>query len=184
MFPGTSRQSNLYPAIAVAIQSLLASSFTTSPWHMTNCRHQSEASTIRYDNARTEYASPPKPALDGPMRPFAFCSPCYVSLHRALRTSVLLLLLVIPFSSALAGGTASGSCLLVEIASKGKKITEMRQRATLWYLPDGQWAALDSRNHYVCSKQGLAYISFVDRLANYPAAVLPELEKPNGLSII
>ena len=81
-------------------------------------------------------------------------------------------------------GTGSGSCILVDIARKGEKITELRQKATLWHLPDGQWAALDALNHYVCSKQGRAYISFADRLANYPATVVPELERPNGLSII
>lgn len=89
-----------------------------------------------------------------------------------------------PDGKTVAGGTGSGSCLLIEIVSKGKKITELRQKATLWHLPDGQWAALDTRNHYVCSKQGRAYISFADRLANYPATVVPELERPNGLSII
>jgi uncharacterized protein YjbI with pentapeptide repeats len=89
-----------------------------------------------------------------------------------------------PDGKTLAGGTESGSCLLLEIARKGEKITEVRQKATLWHLPDGQWAALDARNHYVCSKQGRAYISFADRLANYPATVVPELERPNGLSII
>jgi len=89
-----------------------------------------------------------------------------------------------PDGKTLAGGTGSGSCLLVEIVRKGKKIKELRQKATLWHLPDGQWAALDARNHYVCSKQGRAYISFADRLANYPATVVPELERPNGLSII
>ena len=91
---------------------------------------------------------------------------------------------ITPDGKTLAGGTGSGSCLLVEIASKGEKIIGLRQKATLWHLPDGQWAALDASNHYVCSKQGRAYISFADRLANYPAAVVPELEMPNGLSII
>ena len=90
-----------------------------------------------------------------------------------------------PDGKTVAGGTGSGSCLLVEIARKGEKeVTELRLKTTLWHLPDGQWAALDTRNHYVCSKQGRAYISFADRLANYPAAVVPELEMPNGLSII
>jgi len=89
-----------------------------------------------------------------------------------------------PDGKTLAGGTRSGSCLLVEIARKGEKIIGLRQKAILWHLPDSQWAALDARNHYVCSKQGRAYISFADRLANYPAAVVPELERPNGLSII
>jgi WD40 repeat protein len=89
-----------------------------------------------------------------------------------------------PDGKTVAGGTGSGSCLLLEIARKGKKVTELRQKATLWHLPDGQWAALDARNHYVCSKQGLPFISFADRLTNYPATVVPELERPNGLSII
>lgn len=93
-------------------------------------------------------------------------------------------LAISPDGKTVAIGTGNGSCLLVKIARKGKKIMGLRQKAILWHLPDGQWAALDTSNHYVCSKQGRAYISFADRLANYPATVVPELERPNGLSII
>jgi WD40 repeat protein len=77
------------------------------------------------------------------------------------------------------GGWAKA--ILTEIVGKRGKAVKLIERMSTYNLPDGEWAALDGSNRFVCSAGGREYVAFRDNLAVYTASDLPELEHPEGL---
>ena len=70
---------------------------------------------------------------------------------------------------------------IIQLTGKGANTLEMTELASLFHLPDGEWAAIAPDNRFVCSDGGRNYLAFRDNLAVYPATDLPELECPEGL---
>lgn len=75
------------------------------------------------------------------------------------------------------------SASLMKVAGKGRSLISLIPIAHLYHLPDGEWAAVDTQNRFVCSEGGRAYLFLTDRLDNYPATDFPELEQAS-LAII
>ena len=85
-----------------------------------------------------------------------------------------------PNGELLSCGSMDGT-LLIRIKTLDDGAVELIRLANLYHLPDGEWAAVDAQNRFVCSKGGRAYLTFSDRLANYEATDFPDLEHPEGL---
>ena len=69
-------------------------------------------------------------------------------------------------------GSMDGT-LLFRIKKLDDGAVELIRLAHFYHLPDGEWAAVDTQNRFVCSKGGRAYLTFSDRLANYQATDFP-----------